>query len=149
MKKLFTTEINDPRFVKFIQKHHVLSFSTCIENQPWCCACFYAYHKKSGAFVFSSDKDTRHVNEILTNNKAAINIILETKIIGVIQGLQISGVVEIIDTEKQTDLKQAYLKRFPFAILATTSLWVFYPDFIKLTDNKLGFGTKLIWQKEL
>lgn len=144
--KIFTEDQNDPRFLKFIQKHHVFTLSTSVDNQPWCAACFYAYNKENGCFVFTSDDNTRHINEVLTNKKVAANIILETKVIGIIQGLQISGTVEIDHSDKY---RHTYLKKFPFAILATTSIWVLYPNMLKLTDNKLGFGTKLIWQKEL
>jgi uncharacterized protein YhbP (UPF0306 family) len=27
-------------------------------------------------------------------------------------------------------------------------LWSLAPDYIKMTDNRLGFGTKLIWKTE-
>ncbi len=40
------------------------------------------------------------------------------------------------------------MKRYPFAILMKTQLWVVDLDFIKLTDNRLGFGKKLIWKKD-
>ncbi len=147
--KIYTDQINDPRFIHFIQKHHVLTIATSHQNQSWCAACFYAFNSKNGVFVFTSDDNTRHINEILTNNRVAANIIRETKVIGIIQGLQISGTVERIDNEKMRELQITYLKKFPFAILANTSLWALYPNSLKLTDNKLGFGTKLIWQKEL
>ena len=147
--KLYTNEINDPRFIKFIQKHHVLTLCTSHQNQPWCSACFYAYDKKENCFVFTSDDNTRHISEILLNENVAANIILETKLIGIIQGLQITGKIVPITSESTPHLHHSYLKKFPFAVLATTSLWVLYPNSLKLTDNKLGFGTKLIWSKEL
>lgn len=25
-------------------------------------------------------------------------------------------------------------------------MWVIAPDYLKLTDNRLGFGTKLLWE---
>ncbi len=148
-KKIYTDQISDVRFVKFIQKHHVLTLATVLDNQPWCSACFYAYEKKTGSFVFTSDENTRHINELLLNSKVAANIYFETKVIGIIQGLQISGTVELIDDHSSKDLRASYLKKFPFAVLSTTSLWALYPKKLKLTDNTLGFGTKLIWEKEL
>lgn len=147
--KIFTDQKNDPRFLKFIQKHHVLTLSTVEHNQPWSCACFYAYDKKEDCFIFTSDENTQHIKHILTNNKVAVNIILETKVIGIIQGLQITGQIHQINLESAPHLQRTYLKKFPFAVLINTSLWAIYPNFIKLTDNKLGFGTKLIWGNEL
>ena len=34
---------------------------------------------------------------------------------------------------------------FPYAALAELTLWAIAPDFMKFTDNTLGFGKKLIW----
>ena len=44
--------------------------------------------------------------------------------------------------------KKAYMKRFPFARLMKTNLWILELNYIKMTDNLLGFGKKLIWEKE-
>lgn len=147
--KIHTQSIDDPRFLKFIRKHHVLTLCTTKDNQPWCSACFYAYDTTENCFVFTSDENTRHVMEILTNENIAANIVLETKIIGMIQGLQITGKVVKLNDQNTSHLKGTYLKKFPFAFLVNTSLWALYPNSLKLTDNKLGFGTKLIWTNEL
>jgi hypothetical protein len=40
----------------------------------------------------------------------------------------------------------AYLKKFPIATFKKLVLWSILPDFIKMTHNLLGFGTKLIWK---
>lgn len=144
-----TRNINDPRFLKFIRKHHVLTLCTSKENRPWCCSCFYAYDVEEGCFIFTSEDNTRHANEVLTNNQVAANIYLETLLIGKIQGLQISGTIKQINPNNRNSLKGTYVKRFPFAILLNSSLWALYPNSLKLTDNKLGFGTKLIWKKDL
>ena len=45
--------------------------------------------------------------------------------------------------------RRAYLKRFPYAALAELTLWAIRPDYMKLTDNTLGFGKKLIWNDKL
>ena len=35
---------------------------------------------------------------------------------------------------------------FPIArLMPNLHLWTLRPDFIKMTDNRLGFGKKLIW----
>jgi uncharacterized protein YhbP (UPF0306 family) len=40
-----------------------------------------------------------------------------------------------------------YIKEFPYAAVADLELWRLEADFMKLTDNTLGFGKKLIWQR--
>ena len=39
------------------------------------------------------------------------------------------------------------LKKFPYAVLMKTTLWILEIEYIKMTDNRLGFGKKLIWEK--
>jgi uncharacterized protein YhbP (UPF0306 family) len=41
--------------------------------------------------------------------------------------------------------KSGYLKRFPVAILMDTRLWIVKLTCIKMTDNRLGFGKKIVW----
>jgi uncharacterized protein YhbP (UPF0306 family) len=137
----------DKKIVAFIKKHHVLTLATCVDHQPWCANCFYSFLEEEAAFVFTSGYETRHVKETLENNKVAGSVVLETGIVGKIQGIQFSGRMEIPQGEMIEKTRNAYLKRFPFAVLMDTSLWILYADQIKMTDNRLGFGKKLIWQR--
>ena len=72
-------------------------------------------------------------------------MVLETKIVGRVQGLQLCGTAARADETA----KRAYLKRFPYAALAELTLWAIRPDYMKLTDNTLGFGKELIWNDKL
>ena len=40
------------------------------------------------------------------------------------------------------------MKKFPIAMLMETTLWVVSLTYLKMTDNKLGFGKKMIWSEE-
>ena len=137
----------DKRAVDFINKHHVLTLATSKENNPWCANCFYIYLEKENCFVFTSDYDTKHVQDVLTNSKVAGSVVLETNAVGKIQGIQFNGIMEKPKNALLSKAKKAYLKRFPFAVLMKTSLWTVQLTHIKLTDNRLGFGKKLTWEK--
>lgn len=137
----------DDRIVKFIRKHHVLTLATCSENKPWCCNCFYAYNEELNFFVFTSDFETRHIKEAVENINVAGSIVLETSIVGKIQGVQFSGQMYLPENEKADLAAKTYYSRFPFAVAMKTVFWVLEPGFIKFTDNRLGFGKKLIWSK--
>ncbi len=141
MPKNLPKEITD-----FISEHHVLTLATNSEENIWCASCFYAFDNDSNSFIFSSDTDTIHGATMLQNNKVAGNIVLETETVGKIQGLQFSGIATLLEDDKLKAAKKIYLKRFPYAILKKTCLWSFEIKFAKLTDNKLGFGKKLIWE---
>ncbi|MBQ1253723.1 MAG: pyridoxamine 5'-phosphate oxidase family protein [Alistipes sp.] len=137
---------NYKKIAQFIAKHHVLTLATATQDgAPYCCNAFYAYDKADCAFIFTTDSTTRHGQMMLENNRVAASIVLETRIVGKIQGLQITGNIKpALEHDKAT-----YLKRFPYAVVADLCLWRLEPDFMKLTDNTLGFGKKLIWQKEV
>ena len=135
----------DERFIKFIKKHHVLTLATVNdEGMPYVANCFYAYDAKRNLFVFTSDLTTRHGAEMSANENVALSIVLETRIVGRVQGLQVVGKAERGDDEA----RKSYIKRFPYAAAADLNIWMVAPTLMKLTDNTLGFGKKLIWQSE-
>ena len=135
----------DKRIISFINEHHVLTLATSSSEQAYCANCFYSYIEDENIFVFTSDLDTKHAKDAVNNPKVAASIVLETKTIGKIQGIQITGTMLRPNNELMQKAKKAYLKSFPYAALMKTTLWVLRPDFIKMTHNTLGFGRKLIW----
>jgi uncharacterized protein YhbP (UPF0306 family) len=136
------------RIVKFLKKHHVLTLATSAGNVPWCANCFYAYLEDNNSFVFTSDNDTKHAKDAAGNPSVAGSIVLETRVVGKIQGVQFRGEMKLPDKNIMPEIKRAYQKRFPYAILAKTNLWVLKINYLKMTDNRLGFGKKLIWQDD-
>lgn len=137
----------DQRIIKFIRKHHVLTIATCSGGQPWCANMFYACIEGSPILAFTSEERTRHIAEVSANGRAAGSIVLETKVVGRLQGLQLSGVIRKPSPEEEHAARKAYLGRFPYAAVADLNLWIFDPDHMKFTDNTLGFGKKLFWDK--
>ena len=146
--------IIDQKIVEFIKDHHVLTLATCNNNKPYCATMFYIAdfkgenEPKSVCLVFTSDDETRHVKDIHENKHIAGAIALETSIVGKIQGIQFTGIIKKLDGAELKNAKMSYIKRFPVAALATLHLWEVEVDYIKLTDNRLGFGKKLTWTKD-
>lgn len=135
----------DERITRFIAKHHVLTLATVGESgEAWVANCFYAYDPRRNLFIFTSDTSTRHGSEMVKNGKVALSVVRETRIVGCVQGLQVVGNARPADDEAH----KTYIKRFPYAVVAPLTLWMVEPELMKLTDNTLGFGKKLIWQKE-
>ncbi len=138
----------DKKIIQFIQSHHVLTLATSSENNPWCANCFYVYSEEENAFVFTSDNETKHIQDVKKNNTVAGSVVLETSVVGKIQGIQFTGKMYLPENDLKKKVNKLYMKKYPFAKLMNTQLWVLNLDLIKLTDNRLGFGKKLIWQKE-
>jgi len=133
------------RIRSLFRRHHLLSIATVSERGPWCASCFYAWDEENKTLVITTDPATRHGAEFLSNPSVAGTMALETKRVGRIRGAQFTGTI----TEPQgDDLKRArrlYLNRFPYATLADLHLWTIALNYIKLTDNRMGFGKKIVW----
>ena len=135
----------DEKLIQFLKEHHVMTISSSIDNIPYCAHCFYVFDEERKELIFTSDKETRHGKEFLQNKKVAVGIALETTMVGQIRGAQITGEVKMCNKKEEKQSSHLYLKRFPFAVLKSSELWIVKIEFLKFTDNRLGFGKKLIW----
>ena len=131
---------------KFIQEHHVLTLATSLQDELSACSLFYAYEPKLQVFIFASATDTTHIKHILQKPYIAGNILLETQTVGKIQGVQFQGECSEVEDER---LRKHYFSSFPYAKALLPKLWKIEVNSFKMTDNKLGFGKKLYWKREL
>ncbi|MEI6681597.1 MAG: hypothetical protein WCO44_03160 [Bacteroidota bacterium] len=141
----------EQRITDFIGEHHILTLANSSNHLPWCATCYYAYLKELNHFIITSDHNTRHIREVVESNnyRVAGAIALETRLVGKIRGIQFSGVLMPLEGDDRKKAKSAYLKRFPIArLMPDLHLWAISPDYIKMTDNRLGFGKKLVWTPE-
>ncbi len=138
----------DNKIIRFFKKHHVLTIATTVGNEPWCANCFYVYLEAENSLVFTTGGETRHGKEFGENPLVAGSVVLETMVIGRIRGIQFQGMVSEPEGEMLSKAKWAYLKKFPPAILMDTNLWLVKLTFIKMTDNRFGFGKKVIWEDD-
>ncbi len=74
-------------------------------------------------------------------------IALETEKIGMIRGLQFKAILKRAGNSLMDEFRLLYLKRFPYALLKGGDLWILELTELKFTDNRLGFGKKLKWEK--
>jgi len=133
------------RIRSLFRSHHLLSIATVSEKGPWCASCFYARDEENNTLVITTDPATRHGAEFRANPQVAGTIALETKRIGRIRGAQFTGTISQPTGDDLSRARTVYLKRFPYAALTEIHLWVIKLNQIKLTDNRLGFGKKIIW----
>jgi len=127
----------------FLSKHHLLSLATSADNTPQSASLFYAYSSEDIAFIVASDIKTEHIQNVLLNNTVSGTVALETDEIGKIEGIQFKAKMYRVSHEEGS----LYFKAFPFAKVMNPQLWSIVLEDIKLTDNRLGFGKKLYWQR--
>lgn len=138
----------DERIAKFLAEHHVLTLATEDEKGPYCCNLFYVYLPQRNWFVATSAADTLHVRQATRNPRVAASVVLETSVVGKVRGLQLRGTMAWPEGEERRVARNAYLRRFPFAAVMDLELWIIRPVFFKYTDNRLGFGKKIIWEND-
>lgn len=133
---------------EFLKKHHVATLATVdAQGAPYCCNIFYAYDENDVTMVFASDSKTAHVSHFIADSRVAVSVVLESKIVGILRGTQICGVVIKPEGEELEKAKKRYFKRFPYAAPTSPELWVLKIESIKHTDNRLGFGVKQYWNR--
>ncbi|WP_310440707.1 hypothetical protein [Sulfuricurvum sp.] len=128
---------------RFIDEHHLLSLAT-IGERLWCCSMFYAYDSERISFIVASEETTEHMRNVACDSNVAGTVALETKMVGKIQGIQFRGVM----AKAETKAYELYFGAFPYARIMNPTLWVIRLDEVKMTDNTLGFGKKIIWKRE-
>ncbi|EXU75475.1 MULTISPECIES: YhbP family protein [Erwinia] len=130
---------------RYLQKQHVLS--VCGGTPVWCANCFYIFDPQAVVFWIMTEKTTRHGEQFAAESQVAGTINGQPKSILLIKGVQYSGRIRLLEGEAQALAHKAYVKRFPVAIKVSAPLWEIQIDELKMTDNTLGFGKKLHWQR--
>ena len=129
----------------FIAEHHLLSLATSGKSAPQVSNLFYAYDSHHNTFIVASDSKTEHIQNVLLDENVACSVALETDEVGKIQGIQCRGVMRMSEAEES---KKLYFKAFPYARVMMPTLWEIRLQEVKFTDNRLGFGKKLIWKRD-
>ncbi len=129
----------DKNIVSFIKEHHLLSCSLAYKDKTYSFSAFYIFTEDTKRFIISSKEETLHVKLLKKNPNVSGIIHLETKTVGKIQGLQYVGKIE----EANDKEKREYLLAYPYASILNPTYYRIIIKYIKYTDNRLGFGTKL------
>tara|TARA_B100000902_G_scaffold153568_1_gene150095 strand:- start:12203 stop:12622 length:420 start_codon:yes stop_codon:yes gene_type:complete len=137
----------DSSIVNFINDNHILTLATSNGNVPYCSNLFYFYEHESNSLIFSSDSNTRHVREFLKNDIVSASIIFDTCEVNNIRGLQIVGSMVDLNAKEANIYRDKYILKFPYAVNMKLELWKLEMNYIKMTDNRVKFGHKIIWEK--
>ncbi|MBI4930371.1 MAG: hypothetical protein HY841_06390 [Bacteroidetes bacterium] len=137
----------DERILAFLAAHTNLTLAVSENDHPYCANCFYAYAEKKNLLIFKSSSDTNHIAIALRNDKVAGTITPDKLDKTRIQGIQFTGKMSKAEGEILTTAKNTYYKKYPFALAFAGELWIIELNFLKFTDNKLGFGKKIEWKK--
>ena len=137
----------DKKIESFIKEQKNLTLCTSVNNLPSCANCFYAYMSDGNFFVFKWNRTTKHIANSLINYNIAGTVIPDISKIGTIKGIQFTGKFTVPIGDVLDKAKKIYYARHPFALPMPGELWMIELISVKMTDNTLGFGGKLMWEK--
>lgn len=135
----------DKKISEYISENKVMTIATSVNNVPYCANCFYVFDEEKKILIFLSDDSTRHISEALQNSYVAGTINTEVTSVAKIKGLQFTGNFINPEGELQKRFYNVYYNKFPFAKAKPSLVWGVELNYIKMTDNTLGFGKKLTW----
>jgi uncharacterized protein len=134
--------------IDFINEQKVASIC-CLDEygHPHCFSCFYAFNSSEGLLYFKSQSSTGHSRMLLEKQEIAGTILPDKLKVLALKGIQLRGVVLDFSDHMCINASSNYHKKFPFALAKSGDVWTLKLDFIKMTDNTKGFGTKIIWDR--
>ncbi len=141
--------IPDPirRFLK-AEKFATIS---CIDEYgaPYCFNCMYVFDAKNSLLFFKSSTTSRHSALIDTDPRVAGTILPVKPDLLALKGIQFTGrVLDANDTLCRNAVMK-YHMAFPLAVSMSGKVFVVEVNEIKLTDNSIGFGKKVNWNKNV
>ena len=121
-----------------------------IESKPFAAAVYFSASSDLH-FYFLSEKSSQHGKNLVKNPQAAVTIQSEYTHWQDIHGLQMQGLANKLETGGNWQRGwETYRRKFPFVNSLTSlvlrhHLFVFIPTWIRLIDNRRGFGFKHEW----
>lgn len=146
------TPADDPGVLEVLSNTTLALGTAGPGGRPFGTPVFFAADPELG-LVFFSDPDTLHVQHVIGRPEASATIYPATDDFMEIRGLQVAGTVErILPGDAWERAWEAYAGKFPFVaglrpIVDAAWLLVLRPTWIRLIDNRRGFGFKCEWSR--
>ncbi|MGK3128535.1 YhbP family protein [Pantoea sp. C8B4] len=134
--------------IRYLKKQRALSLCASHGDDLWCANCFYVFDETRMAFWLMTEPDTRHGTLMQAHPRVAGTVNGQPKTVLLIKGVQYSGRIQRLNGEREAQARHAYQNRFPIARKVQAPLWEITLDEVKMTDNALGFGKKIVWQRD-
>jgi uncharacterized protein len=142
------------RLFEFLRAHQVVTLAvTDADGSPHAAALFYAADSDLSLYVLT-DPEARHGQAMLTNGRAAGTIQRDRQQWQEVQGVQFRGRCGELTGEERARAWALYTERFPFlkekqaalgSAMTKMGVWRIKPTWMRIIDNRQGFGHKDEW----
>ena len=136
------------RISEFISKQTCGTLS-CVEGSgtSWCFSFFYSFDEEKKLLFYKSSNDTRHSIIIQANPRVSGTVLPDKLNFMAIKGVQFDGMILPAADPLTAQASAHYHKKHPVALAMPGEVWTIRLDHIKFTDNTLGIGKKLSWER--
>lgn len=137
---------------EFLQLTTMTIATTGMDGEPHAAAVYFACDDQINCYFFS-DAESQHALDITNEPRGAIAVNGEAGGWQEIHGLQMRGVITAVQSKSEWQgAWDVYQTKFPFVInlqeiIVINQMYVFKPHWIRLIDNRKGFGFKQEWHK--
>ncbi len=120
------------------------------DGRPYAAPVYFAADSRLHCYFFSS-ADSEHSRNLQAESRAGAAFYPECYRWEEIRGVQMQGDVRALAPGSEWDRAwEVYLAKFPFVqelseVLQRSTLYVLAPDWVRLVDNRRGFGYKQEW----
>jgi uncharacterized protein YhbP (UPF0306 family) len=121
------------------------------DSEPHAAAVYFTADGSLNLYYFS-ETSSQHCLDSDHEPRAAVAIHPESAGWQEIHGLQMRGEIQAVDSKHEWQgAWHIYREKFPFVIdleevIATNQMYAFKPTWIRLVDNRQGFGYKQEWE---
>ncbi len=137
------------RIWQYLQDNHVINIAVCCPHDHWAFTAFYAPDTENSHLIIFSGATTRHGIIMQQQPQITGTISDPHQQIAHLTGLQFTGIITLVAEEEQARAFTIYQQAFPFIKeMPKEAAWHLSFDHLKLTDNSLGFGTKIEWKEQ-
>lgn len=137
-----------PSITAVLRRYQVLSLAVVEDGLPWAASVFFVSSPDDTRLVFLTALDTRHGQALLSRPGVAGTISAQFSEIADIHGLQLQGIARLIEApDALADALALYYARYPLVRGMSAPAWEIELTHLKLVDNRLGFGTKILWNR--
>jgi uncharacterized protein YhbP (UPF0306 family) len=110
---------------------------------------FFAFNEKA-TLVFVSERDTQHCRNLERQPSVAAAVYPDVHDWRELRGLQIKGFASLVSPRDRDAAMALYASRFPFVdtladVLGRSEAYHLRPSWVRLIDNRQGFGYKREW----
>lgn len=133
---------------EFIRQQNCASVC-CVDEDghPYCFNCFYVYNSDEQLLYYKSSLDTNHSAAMVKKPEVAGTILPDQLKKEHIQGVQFQGISMPFGHSAARNAAAIYYRHNPEAEALPGEIWTIRLLSVKYTDSALGFGKKMIWER--